>query len=69
MRPPMLLHSYCHAHTTTPVHDDGSFFDDTVGPDHDGSRNGKNSGLGMYNRPCPISSINTGPAENFDKNT
>jgi len=50
---PMLLRSYCHAHahTTTPVHDDGSFFDDAVGPNHDGSRNGKNSRLGVYNGP------------------
>ena len=47
----MQLRSYCHAHTTTPVHDDGSLFDDTVGPNHDGTRNGKNCGLGVYNRP------------------
>ena len=49
---PMLLRSYYHAHTiTTPVHDDGSFFDDAVGPNHDGTRNGKNGGLGVYNGP------------------
>lgn len=47
----MLLRLYGHAHTTTPVHDDGSFFYDAVGTNHDGSRNGKNSGLGVYNRP------------------
>jgi len=53
----MLLRSYCHAHTTTPVHDDGSFFDDAVGPNHDGTRNGKNSGLGVYNRPRADSDV------------
>ena len=45
----MLLRSYHRAHTTTPVHDDGSLFDDAVGPNHDGPRNGKNSGLGVDN--------------------
>jgi hypothetical protein len=55
----MLLRSYCHAHahTTTPVHDDGSFFDDAVGPNHDGSRNGKNSRLGMYDGPRADSDV------------
>lgn len=47
----MQLHSYCHAHTTTPVHDDGSLFDDAVGPNHDRTCNGENCGLGVYN--CP----------------
>jgi hypothetical protein len=53
----MLPHSYYHAHTTTPVHDDGSFLDDAVGPNHDGSRNGKYSGLGVYNGPRADSDV------------
>ena len=38
-------------YNSTPVHDDGSFFDDAVRPNHDGTRNGKYSGLGVYNGP------------------
>jgi hypothetical protein len=57
MRSPILLRSYRHAHTTTPVHDDGSFLDDAVGPNHDGTRNGKNSGFGVYNCPRADSDV------------
>ena len=63
----MLLNSHGHAHTTTPVHDNGSFFDDTVGTNHDGACNGKNSGFGMYNSPCPIPAMNAGSLEYFQQ--
>jgi len=35
-----------------PVHDDGSFLDDAVGPNHDGTRDGKNGCLWMYDSSC-----------------
>ena len=61
----MRLRSHAYAHTTTPVHNDGSFFDNTVGPNHDGTCNGKYSGFGMYNSPCPIPAVNAGSVKLF----
>ena len=46
-----MLRSFLYAHTTAPVHDDGSFLDDAVGPNHDGTCNGKNGRFGVYDGP------------------